>query len=170
MCRPLALAPCRRTVDDMPRPLRDFTLGSVWHLTSHGVDARAIALDDEDRRLWVGLLRKAGIRAQWTVQAWCLRTTHYHLLVEVGPGGISMPIKWLNGTFAQEYNRRHGRRGHLWESRFRAWAVEDADHFDAAVAYVLQNPVRAGLVDDPEDWPWLGSRHLVPGSVVGSAL
>ena len=127
-------------------------------------------MDDEDRRLWVGLMRKAGLQAGWTTHAWCLMTTHYHLLVEVGHGDVSAAVRRLNGDYAREFNRRHDRRGHLWGERFRAWAVEHAEHFNAAIAYVLENPVRAGLVEHPDDWPWLGSRHLVPAGVVGTAL
>ena len=67
-------------------------------------------------------------------------------------------MRELNGGHARRFNERHGRRGHLFGSRFTAESITTDEYFEAACAYVLANPVRAGLVDEPADWPWSGSR------------
>ena len=65
----------------------------------------------------------------------------------------------LNTSYAQRFNRRHGRRGHLFESRFSAWVIRDDAHLEATCRYVLDNPARAGL-DTSEPWPWAALRPL----------
>ena len=62
----------------------------------------------------------------------------------------------LNGLYAQRFNGRHGRRGHVFEDRFQAYVVENEEHFAAALQYILENPVKAGLCELPEEWPWSG--------------
>jgi hypothetical protein len=68
----------------------------------------------------------------------------------------------LNGLYAQRFNERHGRKGHLFEERFACWVISDEDHLRRAIGYVLENPVKAGLCDDVRDWLWSWSRYAVP--------
>jgi REP element-mobilizing transposase RayT len=84
-------------------------------------------------------------------------TNHYHLVIESPDGRVSAAVQYLNGTYARRFNRRHGRDGHLFRARFRATVLEDQRHFESACAYVLVNPVRAGLVQTAEDWRWAGA-------------
>lgn len=67
-------------------------------------------------------------------------------------------MQWLSGVYAQEFNARHERWGHLFGARFASWVIESEDYLYAASRYVLANPVRAGLCEHAEDWPWSGSR------------
>jgi REP element-mobilizing transposase RayT len=83
-------------------------------------------------------------------------TTHYHLLLETRSEALSRGMQRLNGLYAQRFNSRHGRRGHVFEQRFQSYAVQDEDHFLAASEYILQNPVKAGLCESATDWPWSG--------------
>jgi REP element-mobilizing transposase RayT len=83
-------------------------------------------------------------------------TTHVHLLVEAPGTGISAAMHWLLGVYAQRFNRRHRRKGHLYEERFRAWVIRDEAHLERAITYVLANPSRVGLCSQAADWPWSG--------------
>jgi putative transposase len=80
--------------------------------------------------------------------------THYHLVLETSRERMSRTMHRLNTAYVTRFNRRHCRRGHLFESRFSAWIVLDDAHLGATCAYVLANPVRAGLAESAEDWPW----------------
>jgi REP element-mobilizing transposase RayT len=135
----------------------------VTHLTSRGVDDQPIFLSDLDRFQLVALLRRVTEEVGWRVAAWCLMTTHYHLLV-IGAAEprISWAMQKLNSVYAREFNLRHGRRGHLFGERFTDTAVGTAGHLVAAIDYVLENPVRAGLVPRVEDWAWSGYERLEP--------
>jgi REP element-mobilizing transposase RayT len=84
--------------------------------------------------------------------------THYHLLVDSRREQMSHALHRLNGMYAQRFNRRHARRGHLFEDRFAAWVIRDDEHLSATIAYILENPLRAGLCSDPRDWMWSGRR------------
>jgi putative transposase len=66
-------------------------------------------------------------------------------------------MQFLNSGYSRRFNARHDRRGHLFEARFRATTLVDEDHLANAVAYVLDNPVRAGLAASDGAWPWAGA-------------
>ncbi len=138
----------------MPRrPRRDLPDG-VFHVVSRGVAGCHIFADDHDRRLFVRLLAAARERVRWICHAFCLMGTHYHLVLEADVLRLGRGMHWLNGVYAQRFNRRHGRRGHLFEGRYSAFVVEGDEHLQATCLYVLANPVRAGLCERVDDWPW----------------
>ena len=132
----------------------------VWHVTTKGTGGTRIFADNEDRATFLRLLRIVERRFGLRIHAWCLMSTHLHLLIETSPRQISAGMHWLLGVYAQAFNRRHSRKGHLYEERFRAWVVRDEDHLSNAIRYVLDNPVRAGICARIEDWPWSGPRFV----------
>jgi REP element-mobilizing transposase RayT len=93
------------------------------------------------------------------VIAWCLMSTHYHLVVEAKREQMSLAAHRLNSLYAMYFNRRHDRRGHLFENRFSSWVVQDEEHLWETVEYVLENPVIAGLCAEAGDWLWSWPRR-----------
>ncbi len=79
---------------------------------------------------------------------------------------LSEFMKIVKQCFTQWFNRRHGRRGVLWEERFQSELVEDGHAARRVAAYIDLNPVRAGLVADPKDWRWSGYGEAVAGKAV----
>src|SRR5215208_3893414 len=140
----------------MPRPLRSFDPGGFYHVTSRGNDRCAIVVDDDDRTAFVVRLARTAVRFRIHLRAWCLMTNHYHLVIETPGGEVSAAIQYLNSTYAAYFNERYERTGHLFGGRFRATVLEDDRHLEAACAYVLLNPVCAGLIARPEEWRWAG--------------
>jgi REP element-mobilizing transposase RayT len=136
----------------MSRPRRDFAPDAIYHLTSHGIDDRPIFRDDVDRQLFALRLLRVATRCEWLLFAACLMDTHHHLILRGAE--ISAGMKTLNGGHSQAFNRRHGRRGALFESRFSDREIRGEDHLEAAVRYVEWNPVSAGIVGDVADWSW----------------
>ena len=129
-----------------------------FHVTARGVERRAIYLDDDDYRSFLGLFTATVRRQSWDVYAFCLMPNHYHVILEATREALPEGIQWLDGIYAKDFNARYQRWGHLFGARFASWAIESEKHLYAAARYVLANPVRAGLVDRAEDWPWSGSR------------
>ena len=154
----------------MPRPPRSFSPGSPAHLTGRGVDDDPIFLDDVDRYDFLHVLRKVTERAEWEVLCWCLMTTHYHLLVVVpeDPARVPVAMHGLNSAYARRFNGWHGRRGHLFGERYGDRTAGSQQHGRNTVAYILDNPVRAGLVEHHDEWNWSGLDTLRPRDEVGT--
>ena len=79
---------------------------------------------------------------------------HYHILVETIEGNLSQGMRQLNGVYTQRSNRRHGLYGHVFQGRYKAILVQKDAYLLELSRYVVLNPVRAGMVNDVEDWPW----------------
>ena len=98
-------------------------------------------------------------RYGWVVYAYCLMTNHYHALFQIPEeGGLSDGVRLLNGLYSRVMNRKYGRTGHLFHNRFHAAQMETESHLMAACAYIVINPVRAGICEKPEDWRWSSYR------------
>ena len=138
----------------MGRPPRVYHPDGIYHLTSHGVDERPIVRDDIDRQAFCIRFRRVALSEHWEMYAACLMDTHYHLLIGPRLGRVSEGMKLLNGGHSRAFNERHGRRGALFESRYRDWTIRDERHFREAVRYVEENPVAADMVESAGDWPW----------------
>jgi putative transposase len=140
------------------RPLRLEMPGALWHVTSRGNERRSIFRDDDDRRLFQRLLAAGVRRFRWRLHAYVLMGNHYHLLLETPEPNLSCGMHWINSTYAQKFNSRHERVGHLVQGRFKAILVEKERHLLELVRYVVLNPVRAGLARSAGDWRWSNYR------------
>jgi REP element-mobilizing transposase RayT len=128
----------------------------VYHVTARGVARQTIYADDEDRSYFVSLLRRARRRWGWHLYAYCLMSNHFHVVVATELDRLSRGMHLLNFRYAQSFNARHDRVGHLFQNRFDARSIEADEHFVASCAYVLENAERAGM----PDWPWRGGEIL----------
>jgi putative transposase len=128
--------------------------GTTYH--AHTVSAGSIPLveNDEDCELWRTALGIVVERYGLRVFAWALLTTHWHVLLQTPEANVGEAMRWLNGVYAQGFNRRHGRRGHLFGGRYDAWVVQSDDHFLNVARYIAWNPVLAGLADHPARYRW----------------
>jgi REP element-mobilizing transposase RayT len=143
----------------MARRKRSLLPDGIYHLGTRGVDRCCVYADDDDRRRFLSLLASVVADYDWHMHTLCLMTNHYHLVVETELRLLSLGVQRLNGRYAEQFNARFERSGHLWGDRFWARIVLDEDHLREVCEYVLQNPVRAGLVQHAADWPWSHSRY-----------
>ena len=114
-----------------------------------------IFLDDVDRRAFMRLMHEVADRHAWTLFAYCLMPNHVHLVVRARGADLSDGMSALNGRYAQRFNRRHKRYGHLWQGRYGTRLIDEDRRLDVR-DYVMDNPVRAGLVEDRDEYPWSG--------------
>jgi len=140
-------------------PRCEFPLEAVFHVTARGVDGTRIVRDRADGLVFLTLLRDGVRRFRLDVHAFCLMPNHVHLVVDARRDRLSAAMHRLLGIHAQRFNRRHGRRGHLFGDRFWTQLVRSEEHLAATCGYVVHNPVRAGLCGHPGEWPWGGSRY-----------
>lgn len=149
---------------NIARPLRIEFAGAIYHITSRGDRREAIYDDDEDREVFLAVLAEVVERYNWICHAYCLMTNHYHLVIETVDGNLSQGMRHLNGVYTQASNRRHNRKGHLFQGRFKGILVDKDSYLLELSRYVVLNPVRAKMVASPEQWPW-GSFPAMIGEV-----
>jgi putative transposase len=138
----------------MARPLRIEYPGAVYHVTSRGNEKKPVFKDDHDRESFLNALQHVNKRYNWTCHAYCLMTNHYHLLIETPDGNLSIGMRQLNGVYTQLFNKWHGRTGHLFQGRYKAILIQKDSHLLEVCRYVVLNPIRAKMVERPEDWKW----------------
>jgi REP element-mobilizing transposase RayT len=145
----------------MARPLRIEFPGALYHITTRGDRHEAIYADDDDREAFLQRLGQVVRDFNWICDAYCLMTNHYHLVIETPDGNLSQGMRQLNGVFTQYSNRRHQQTGHLFQGRFKAILVDGDAYWLELARYVVLNPVRAGMVADPGEWPWSSHRPMI---------
>lgn len=145
----------------MARPLRIEFPGGLYHVTSRGDRREVIYLSDADRQYWLDLLGDVCARHNWLCHAYCLMDNHFHIVVETIDGHLSAGMRQLNGVYTQWHNRTHNRVGHVFQGRFKAIIVQREAYLLELARYVVLNPVRAGICDAPEDWPWSSYRAML---------
>lgn len=138
----------------MARPLRLEFPGALYHATARGNARQDIYTDDEDRRLFLGVLAEVISRFGWICHAYCLMDNHYHLLIETPDANLSLGMRQLNGVYTQRFNRRHGRVGHVFQGRFKAILVDRDCYLLELARYIVLNPVRAKMVEALSGYPW----------------
>ena len=145
----------------MSRPLRIEFTSALYHITTRGDRREDIYDDDDDRTKFLAILAEVINRFNWVCHAYCLMGNHYHLVVETPEGNLSKGMRQLNGMYTQASNRRHGRTGHLFQGRFKGILVDKDNYLLELTRYVVLNPVRAGMVKYPGDYPWSSYRAMV---------
>jgi len=149
----------------MPRLSRTVFAGVPHHVTQRGNRCEDVFFNDDDRRIYLEWLQTYCEKFDVDVLAYCLMTNHIHLvMVPDTKVGLQQVLKPLHMRYAQRINRAQGWKGHLWQGRFFSSPLDD-DYMWAAIRYVENNPVRAGMVEEAEGYPWSSAKgHCRLGS------
>lgn len=141
----------------MGRRRREFGAG-IYHVGSHGSDTRHLYVCDDDRVDFLERMHSTFWAREIDVLTYALLGNHYHGLVRIPDAGFSEALQRLHTEYSRHHNLRHGRRAHLFRAHCFARRVDDDEDLLGAYHYIARNPVEAGLVQDPIDWPWASSR------------
>ena len=93
-------------------------------------------------------------RFEIKIHTYCLMLNHYHFLVETPHPNLSQTLKWINGSYVTYFNRKRQRPGHLFQGRFKSILIDADEYLKPLSRYIHLNPVRAGMVETPESYPW----------------
>jgi putative transposase len=138
----------------MARIARLVVPGIPHHVTQRGNRRETTFFKAADYRLYRDLLGAAAAKAGVEIWAYCLMPNHIHVIATPqDEGGLRRCFGELHRRYTTHINARNLWTGHLWQARFGSVAM-DEDHLIAAIRYVSLNPVRARLVERPQDWPW----------------
>ena len=126
----------------------------MYHITSRGNAREEIYRDDVDCLAFLRTLATTVPRFRWICHSFCLIPNHYHLLLETPEPNLAKGMRMLNRSFAEHFNKRHGRVGHVFQGPYGDVLIETDEHLLEVLRYIALNPVRAGLAGRPADWPW----------------
>jgi putative transposase len=158
------------TLGGMPRQPRLEIAGGTYHVTCRGNRQCPIFVDALDRERFLSLLADVVRRNEWRCFGYCLMTNHFHLVLETPDPNLGHGMHRLNGLYAQRFNQRCGHKGHLFEERFHSGLIVSDVHMLELARYVVLNPIRAGICNLPEEWPWSSYRAATGRSRVRSFL
>jgi putative transposase len=142
----------------MGRDVRAIDRDYAYHAFCRGSNRGPIVFDSHDYDQFVDELHRVATRFRWELFAWCVMPNHHHAVVRAEQGAFSAGYQQLNGNHSRRTNKRHGRSDHLFRNRPRAVRCESTAHLIGAIAYVVRNPVAAGLVAHAGAWPWSSYR------------
>ena len=136
--------------------------GYPHHVIQRGNNRQAIFVDADDRQRFLDELGEHAKARGVAVHAYVLMDNHVHLLATPdAPDSLPLMMQGVGRTYVRWFNRRHGSTGTLWEGRYRSTLIEAERYLLACMAYIDLNPVRAGMVATPTDYPWSSHAHLV---------
>lgn len=128
---------------------------------SRGNEQKEIFKSHRDREKFLEYLASANERYGAVIQAYCLMSNHYHLLLKTPEGNLPEIMRHINGAYTTYFNVKRKRSGHLFQGRYKAILVE-ADSYAAELSrYIHLNPIRVGLAEKPEDYPWSSYRSYI---------
>jgi putative transposase len=143
----------------MPRGPRIFLPGITQHVIQRGNNRCVIFRTPSDYRFFLALLVRLGKKYAADIHGYVLMTNHFHLLVTPSHAkSLPLMMQGIGGLYVPFYNQRYDRTGTLWERRYRAFPLHDEMYWLTCLRYVELNPVRGGLVDSPEKYPWSSYR------------
>ena len=144
----------------MPRPPRLEFADALYHVTARGNERRAIFRDDRDREDYLSRIAFYRVKFGFRLLSYCLMTNHVHLAIRTGEAPLSRIMAGLHSSYAQRFNRRHHRVGHLFQGRYSSFLVQEDRYLLTVIRYIHRNPVRAGIVRHARDYPWSSDRFL----------
>ena len=148
----------------MPRQARLDIPGALHHIMIRGIDKTNIFRDAEDKDRFLERLGKNVQESQCVIYAWVLMDNHVHLLFRSGQEGISAVMRKLLTWYAQYFNRKHRRTGHLFENRYKSILCDEDNYLLALVRYIHLNPIWAKIIQtmtELDKYPWSGHRAII---------
>lgn len=138
----------------MARPLRIAYPGAFYHITSRGNEKKDIFTNERDREKFLEYLESATQRYSAAIHVYCLMNNHYHLLLETPRGNLPQIMRHINGAYTNYFNIKWKRPGHLFQGRYKAILIEIDEYAKVLSRYIHLNPVRAQIVQKPEEYNW----------------
>ena len=138
----------------MSRNARKKSEIGIYHVMLRGIDKMNIFLCDSDYYIFLNHIKMAKERSNFLLLAYCLMTNHVHLLIKEGNEDLGDIIRRIAVGYAQYFNNKNGRIGHLFQNRFRSEPVNDERYLLVLLRYIHQNPVKAGIVKSIHEYKW----------------
>jgi len=138
--------------------------GVAHHVTQRGTGRQLVFYTRNDRLVYLRLLKENSERAGLRILAYCLMPNHIHLIVlPEEEESLAVALRRAHGRYAQYFNARKLRSGHLWQNRFFSCPLDES-HLWTALRYVELNPVRASLAEEAGAYAWSSAAAHLTGT------
>lgn len=138
----------------MARPYRLQLENCLYHVTSRGDDRKKIYISEYDYAKFLEYVKVAKEKYRFYLYAYVLMTNHYHLLIETTQPNLSQIMQYINTSYTTYYNIKRRRTGHVFHGRYKSIVVDGDSYFLELTRYIHLNPVKAKIVDNPEQYKW----------------
>ncbi|SES72306.1 REP element-mobilizing transposase RayT [Salinibacillus kushneri] len=138
----------------MPRKLRVWHTGEIYHITARGNRKEKIFIETRDYLKYLHYLSDAQENLDYNLHAYCLMPNHVHLLIEMKQIPISQVIKNVHTRYAMYFNFKYEKVGHLFQDRFKSKIVHSSEYLLKVSSYIHLNPIKAGILNKAEKYPW----------------
>ena len=156
----------------MPRQARRQSESGIYHVMLRGINQQQIFEDTEDCNKFIQILHECKAVSEFKLFAYCLMNNHIHLLIKPEKEPIEQVFKRIGARYVYWFNVKYQRVGHLFQDRFKSEPVEDDAYFLMVLRYIHQNPTKAGICKNIEDYkyssyqeyitkPWLVDTNFV---------
>lgn len=124
-----------------------------YHVMARGVNKQIIFNDDNDKRYFLGLIKKKSEIVNIEIHAFCIMDNHFHMLIRSEKQKLSTFMQMILTEYAKNHNKKVGRIGHLFENRFKSEVINDEKYYLTVLRYILQNPEKA-FISSTEKYRW----------------
>lgn len=145
----------------MSRKMREKSNSGIYHVMLRGINRQTLFEDDEDRQRFIDTMGYYKTISGYSLYGYCLMDNHVHLLIREMDENISMGIKRISSSFVYWYNQKYNRCGHLFQERYKSEVVDNEGYFLTVLRYIHQNPIKAGIAKDMEQYPWSSYREYI---------
>lgn len=147
----------------MPRKSRVVLPNYPHHIIQRGHNRQVVFVSNEDYLYYFDNLKEWKRELGCKVYAFCLMANHVHLIIDPGEkiDNLALLMKRVSGRQTRYVNKLEGRRGTLWEGRYKSSPINTDEYLLACCRYIEFNPVRSGIVKEPEEYKWSSYRYKV---------
>ena len=143
------------------RKRRVLVCGADYHVVARANRQEFILNSDKMKEMMLDTIKLAKKKYQFKLKNFCIMSNHIHLLIRPGSEeNLSRIMQWILSVFAVRYNKTYGHHGHVWYDRFKSTVIESFQQFLHAFQYIMENPVRAGIVRKSIDYPCNGISYI----------
>ncbi|PLT31848.1 transposase [Peribacillus deserti] len=147
----------------MARKNRVWYPGAAYHLICRGNRRADLFLDDKDRNTYLTMLEETREKHEFFLHSYCLMSNHVHLLLQTISEPTNLIMSKLNTRYAIYFNKRYQQDGHVFQGRYHAEMIDSIEYLVKTSRYIHLNPLRAHLVEKPEDYKWSSYRAFLQG-------
>ncbi|MBO5413845.1 MAG: transposase [Clostridia bacterium] len=146
----------------MPRFPRSYIKTSFFHIITQGINKNFIFDYPEDIKYYISLMYELNSEYGIKIVAYCIMNNHAHMLLELeNIKELSKYMQRLNTKYGKYYNKKYNRVGYVFRDRYKSEGIYSEEHLYSCIKYIYNNPVKAGLCTNPEDYPYSNYKKIV---------